>query len=210
MKYYFKAFGLSIQSEFPFQAIKSLEKGFFDINVIKGTQISALVNPHFKGIHFESSDTQFLLKIPNVANFLIENGNKITIDPFKEAEFREIELFFLGSAMSVILMQRGIIPFHGSAFEKDNKCIIISGRSGAGKSSLLRYFISEGYNALSDDVCALSVQNNKVIVTPSYPSSKIWEDVMDVFNLDKKNTKQIRPNIKKYNTIYQRILLNKP
>ncbi len=199
MKYYFKAFGLNIQSEFPFQGIKSPEKGIFDIDVIAGIVPSVLPHCNFKGINYQSNDLQFLLKVPNVADFLIENGNQIIVQPDKQAEFRELELFFLGSAISVLLMQRGIVPFHGSAFEKDNKCIIISGQSGAGKSSLLRYFITEGYRALSDDVCALSIDdNNKVCVFPSYPSSKIWEDIMDKFELQKEDKKQVRPNIRKY------------
>jgi len=198
MKYYFKVFGLNIRSEFPFHGIKKPEEGFFDVDVVEGATPFSLSNSNTIGISFESNDSQFLLKIPNVATFLVENGNKIIVQVDKQAEFREVELFFLGTAMSVVLMQRGIVPFHGSAFQKDNKCIIISGHSGAGKSSLLRYFITEGYKVLTDDVCALSINQNKVILTPSYPSSKIWEDVMDKFDLEKRNSEQVRPNIRKY------------
>jgi len=210
MKYYFKAFGLNIESEFPFQGIKIPEKGFFDIDVIKTSIPDHLESIEHKSVSFESNDKQFLLRIHNVATFLIENGKKVSIDPSPNAENREIELFFMGSAMAVILMQKGIVPFHGSAFEKNGKCIIISGHSGAGKSSLLRYFISEGYKALTDDVCALSVKNDKVILSPSYPSSKIWSDVMTAFNLEQNENKQIRPNINKYQQSFLENFYNKP
>jgi GTPase SAR1 family protein len=95
-------------------------------------------------------------------------------------------------------MQKGIIPFHGSAFVKNGKAIIISGNSGAGKSSLLRYFLNQGFKAITDDVCALSVINGKVIITPSYPSSKIWADILECFDLKKDETTRVRPNIDKY------------
>jgi len=208
MKYFFKAFGLNIQSEFPFQGIEIPEKGFFDIDVIEGEIPTELTNTKHKGLSFESNETEFLLKIPNVATFLIKEGNKIIISRGSEVENREIELFFLGSAMAVILMQRGIIPFHGSAFEKNGKCIIISGKSGAGKSTLLRYFLNEGYKALTDDVCALSMNNNKITITPSYPSSKIWEDIMKKYNLEKNNTNQVRPDIKKYKQSFENNFCN--
>ena len=198
MQYSLKAFGLNIQSDFPFRGIITDEKGFFDVKVLNKTVPENLEHVTFKGLSMESNHTEFLLKVPNVANFLITEGKTIHIDPSPLAEQREIELFFLGSAMAVVLMQRGIIPFHGSAFEKDGKAIIISGTSGAGKSSLLRFFLNEGYKALTDDVCALSIEDDKVIITPSFPSSKIWEDVMDVFSLEKSAEKQLRPSINKY------------
>ena len=198
MKSFFKAFGLNIQSEFPFQGIKIPEKGFFDISVNNDSIPASLKNIKYQGIAYESNDNQFLLTVPNVARFLIENGNKVSIEIDPVAKMHEVELFFMGSAMAVILMQRGIAPFHGSAFEKDGKCIIISGLSGAGKSSLLRFFITQGYKALTDDVCALSIKDNKIVISPSYPSSKIWADVMQAFNLEKTKYQQIRPNIEKY------------
>jgi len=198
MQYKFKAFGLNIISEFPFRALKADEKGISDI-IVKSSSILETINgPTYKGINIECNDSKFLLKIPNVANFLIINGNEVLINADPEAELREIELFFMGSVLSVILMQRNIIPFHGSAFEKEGKAVIITGNSGAGKSTLLRYFIAQGYKAISDDVCALSVRNDKVMLTPSYPSSKIWSDVMDEFDLIKKEEDQIRPEIEKY------------
>ena len=164
MNYFFKAFGLNIQSEFPFQGIEIPEKGFFDITVTKGKFTPYLQNPIVSGLSFESDYENMLLKIPKVANFLIKNGKEVIVDKFDSSEIREVELFFMGSVMAVILMQRGIIPFHGSAFEKNGKCIIISGNSGAGKSTLLRHFIDQGFRALTDDVCALSINNKKVII----------------------------------------------
>lgn len=198
MSYTFKAFGLNINSEFPFQGIEIPEKGFFDVEVINGMVPEQLNNRLHQGISFESNATEYILNVPSVAKYYIKEGQSITIEATPEAELREIELFFLGSAMAVLLMQRGIVPFHGSAFQKDDKCVIISGKSGAGKTTLLRYFINQGYKGLTDDVCALSVIDAKVRLTPSYPSSKIWGDVMKQYKINIDASKKIRPEIDKY------------
>ena len=198
MNYYLKAFDLVIKSEFPFQAISHLEKGFFDIEVVRGKVPDTLKESTYKGVNFENNAHSFLLRIPTVAKFLIQEGKRIVIDPLPQAENREIELFFLGSVMAVVLLQRDILPFHGSAFQKGDKCIIISGKSGAGKSTLLHHFVKQGYKALTDDVGALSVKDGQVVLTPSYPSSKIWNDIMDVYDYDEKDTLQVRPSIRKY------------
>lgn len=198
MNYTFKAFGLNIKSEFPFQGIEIPEKGFFDVDVSKGAVPDQLENSLHKGISFESNENEYILNVPTVAKYYIKEGKSVIIEAKEEAEIREIELFFLGSAMAVLLMQRGIVPFHGSAFQKDNKCVIISGKSGAGKTTLLRYFINQGYKALTDDVCALNVIDSKVMLTPSYPSSKIWADVMQQYKIDIDVSKKIRPEIDKY------------
>ena len=205
----FKAFGLNIISEFPFRALKADAKGIFDVTVKPAKLPTEPVGLNNKGVNIACNQTELFLQVPNVANFLIKNGNQVLIDVQPEAEFREVELFFMGSVLSVILMQRNIIPFHGSAFEKEGKAVIITGISGAGKSSLLRYFISQGYKAITDDVCALSEINNKVMLSPSYPYSKIWSDVMDEFGLLKKENNQIRPDIEKYSVSLKESFVNK-
>jgi len=198
MNYIFKAFDLIIKSEFPFQAISYLEKGFFDVEVKRGEVPEHLEQAEYTGVNFESNKKEFLLKIVNVADFFIREGKTVVVMPYEGAENREIELFFLGSVMAVVLLQRNILPFHGSAFQRDEECIIISGNSGAGKSTLLHHFVKQGYKALTDDVGALSIKDNKVVLTPSYPSSKIWNDVMKSYGYQEKDDLRVRPAIRKF------------
>ena len=75
----------------------------------------------------------------------------------KEADEDKIRLYILGTCMGALLMQRKILPLHGSAIAIDGKAYAFVGDSGAGKSTLASAFLSKGYKLLSDDVIAVSL-----------------------------------------------------
>ena len=59
--------------------------------------------------------------------------------------------------MGAILMQRRLLPLHGSAIAINGKAYAIVGDSGAGKSTLASAFLNKGYQLISDDVIAVSL-----------------------------------------------------
>ncbi len=200
---FYKAFGLNIKSEFPLRTASPVREGIFDVEFLRKEIPNSLQEATFKGVRMQANADEFLLDIPNIGVFLVENGKRVYLSPDNEAEDREIELFFLGSVMAAVLTQRGILPFHGSAFEKDGECIIISGHSGAGKSTLLRHFINLGFKAVSDDVSAIHLIEGKPFVIPSFPSSKMWSDVMKAYKIGRTKDAQLRPNIEKYSCSFK-------
>jgi hypothetical protein len=80
--------------------------------------------------------------------------------------------------MGAILLQRRILPLHGSAVAIGGKAYAIVGESGAGKSTLASAFLQQGYRLVSDDVIAVSGWRDETgpRVTPSYPQQKLWQD----------------------------------
>ncbi len=205
----YKAFGLNIKSEFPLRTVLAIEEGIFDVEFKKQRLPKTLSNPSFKGVRIQANSHQFLIDIPSIGIFLIEDGKRVFLSPEKGVEYKEIELFFLGSIMAVILTQRNILPFHGAAFEKDGSCVIISGSSGAGKSTLLRHFINLGFKAVSDDVSAIKLIDGKPFVIPSFPSSKIWINVMQAYQLTYTKEDRLRPDIEKYSYSFKDQFTNK-
>ena len=75
-----------------------------------------------------------------------------------------IRLYILGTCMGAILMQRKILPLHGSAIEIDGKAYAIVGDSGAGKSTLASAFLKQGYQLVSDDVIAVSLSQENLFL----------------------------------------------
>ena len=123
-----------------------------------------------------------MFEVPGVAVYLIQNGNKITFSPMTNVKENQLRLFLLGSCMGAILMQRRILPLHGSAIAINGKAYAIVGDSGAGKSTLASAFLNKGYQLLSDDVIPVTPTSDSIpFVTPAYPQQKLWRESLDQF-----------------------------
>ncbi|MFD1957532.1 hypothetical protein ACFSL6_26025 [Paenibacillus thailandensis] len=115
-------------------------------------------------------------RVPETALYRIAGGSRVEVTPWPGAEEARIRLYLLGSCMGALLMQRGILPLHGSAVVIEGKAYAIVGQSGAGKSTLAAAFASAGYPLVTDDVIAVSVSHAQEAskVYPSYPQQKLW------------------------------------
>ena len=100
---------------------------------------------------------QSFFKIEDTGLFLMEQGKRIVVSPQPGADEKKVRLFILGTCMAVIMMQRGILPLHGSAVVIDGWAYAFVGHSGAGKSTLSAALASRGYPLLTDDVVALDL-----------------------------------------------------
>ncbi|MED3789182.1 aldolase [Peribacillus frigoritolerans] len=140
-------------------------------------------------------DNMVLFRIINTATFCIQDGKRIIVSPMKRADEDKIRLFILGTCMGALLIQRKVIPLHGSAIEIKGKAYAIIGESGAGKSTLASAFLKRGYKLLSDDVIAVSFSENNIpYVTPAYPQQKLWDTSLKEFGM---NNNKYRPIIER-------------
>ena len=175
----YHVFGLLVESEL---ALPELIIGNFtpDVKVRFGKVNESIEKPLLSGICYKTDFQKFLLKVDGIAQYLVENGNLITIDRSEGGSDEEIRLFLLGSAFGALIHQRGILPLHGSAIVVDNHAIIFSGVSGAGKSTLAAGFVKRGYKLLADDVCVITLNEKGLpIAHPGYPQMKLWSDSLE-------------------------------
>ena len=156
---------------------------------------SGLEHSLFNGVAFQTNEESLWLNVPNVARYLISNGNRITIEPFAQSDEDSIRVFLLGSCMGALLMQRNLFLLHANAVKVGDHCISFSGASGAGKSTLAAAFLQQGYSILADDVCAIN-QNGDVL--PGFPQIKLWADVSRYMTIDTQSLRKIRPNLEKF------------
>lgn len=149
---------------------------------------------------FEANPSELLLKIKNVGNFLIRNGNEIVIEKEEGISEDTVRLYLFGSAVGGLLQQRGYLTLHASAIKTDKGAVLFAGDSGAGKSTTLQEFLRRGYKKLSDDTIALywNEEQKQVMCLPSYPQSKIWQKTADLFDHDTGGLRQIHPEFDKY------------
>lgn len=143
--------------------------------------------------YYEVRPGVFRLAVAGVAQYLVEEGNRISIEPLAGAPQEEIRLFLLGSAMGALLYQRGLFPLHGSAVETPWGAMIFVGAQGAGKSTLAAQFHHNGYRLLSDDVCAVVTRPEGLQVLPALARFRLCADAYErlgtpqgaSFNVDK-------------------------
>jgi hypothetical protein len=140
------------------------------------------------------------LDIPNVAHFLIENGNRITYQRASGCDDETLKLFILGSCMGALLQQRGFIVLHGNAVSVDQQtCSIFVGDRGAGKSTMAGWHYVNQAWVLADDVCAVFFDTDgRPMVTPSFPQIKLWQESADLLGIDTSTLSQVRSGFHKF------------
>jgi len=198
--FYYRLYGLSIASEVEcpvLPPITSPEE--IDVEIRYGKVIDVnLKEKEIWGFHVENQKDITLL-IRGAGNFAISYGRKIVIEKAPEADESLVRIFLLGTAMGVLLHQRGFLPLHGNGIVHDGYCTAILGHSGMGKSTLAAAFRSRGYKLLSDDVCALKIRTEATpIVYPGIPRINLWHDSIEKVGADPKKMEQIHSGEEKF------------
>lgn len=185
LKTYYKAFGLQIESEYALPELSvSKQSEMVDVK-IEMKDLTSVWLQHQKESNLVIDNRNVMFQIANTATYFVKDGKTIIVSPADGADERKVRLFILGTCMGIILMQRNILPLHGSAVSINGYVYAIVGESGAGKSTLASALIKKGYPLLSDDVIAVSLdEDNFPIVTPSYPQQKLWQESLDHFGMN--------------------------
>lgn len=111
------------------------------------------------------------------ALFILTEGREVFIQPSEAQDMGQIRLYILGTVLSVLLYQRGILSLHGSAMAIGDQVIGVIAPSGSGKSTTAAALYKKGYRLLSDDAIPIFYQNDQYVVYPGYPRLKISDEV---------------------------------
>ncbi len=196
--YKYKVFGLNITSDMELNELLPAE-GETDVEIIKGKVPEELNNPYEKNDFFQASKKEFLFKVSDIAWFYVSNGNKIVVETIEGASDATVRVFLLAIAFCTLLLQRGILPMHGSALVVDGKGVIITGASGSGKSSLSNALLQKGYSFLADDLSPLDFYDDGSIwLLPAFPQQKLCKDTADNMGLDVRHLSRVEADLDKY------------
>jgi len=175
--YRYGIYGLSVRSDFPLPELPEHEdRGDPDIEIRVGRLPAGKEKD---GLNVGPDGA--LLQIADIASYLIRDGQEIVVDPQPRAAQRNVRLYLLGSAMGVLLLQRGLFPLHANAVEIEGKAIAFMGESGAGKSTLAAWLHDTGHRVIADDVCALrfDAERSQTMVHPGMPRIRLWKDALE-------------------------------
>lgn len=168
-------FGLRVASELPLPDLALAgSEGAPDVAIRVGT----VAGPAKDGVLPVPDGA--VLTVPGVAQFAVTLGREITIDPDPAAQPADIRLYLLGSAMGLLLYQRGLMPLHANAVVVDGQAVAFAGPSGAGKSTLAAWLVARGMPLLTDDVCVIDRQSDaSPMVLPGPRRVRLWRDAIE-------------------------------
>lgn len=180
-KHLYRAFGLSIASDLPLPELIPCDPNEkVDAEIIQ-EDLNRLWEQHARPSRsFVYLDHAVMFQVPGTAIFCIQDGRSILVSPRAGSDVDKIRLYILGTCMGILLMQKRILPLHGSAIAIDGKAYAFVGDSGAGKSTLATLLLRQGHQLLSDDLIAVAMSGDQLpMVSSSYPQQKLWQESMD-------------------------------
>ena len=135
------------------------------------------------------------LHIKDVVWIHIFNGTNITVELFDNADLQTVCLFLFGSGIGALAHQQGKSIIHGNTIQTKNGCIVFTGDSGAGKSTISTAMYTRGHSFVADDLAVITTDFE---VEPGIPRLKIWQDTAQKLNINTENLDKIRLLVDKY------------
>jgi energy-coupling factor transporter ATP-binding protein EcfA2 len=197
--YYYWAYGMHIRSELEVPEMLPFRGSDTDLYIRLGKAPDTIPDPPLKVIgSMQMSAKHYRLELP-ICTYYVREGQEITIDIKPNADDKSVRLFLLANAMAAALHQRQQVALHAGAVVTDRGLVVVSGHSGAGKSTTISALRQKGFAAFADDVVIVSQQADKLIGTASYPIVKLWGDSIEKLQLGEiKEESRIREHVPKY------------
>lgn len=174
--YRYSAYGLTICAALPLPELQPSSGTDADV-VVRFDRLdwSPGDGSNWKSFEVDRDDVYLYWKA--VGKFLIRSGKEIIIDPLPDTTDALIRLPLLGSALAVILHQRGVLVLHASAVAIHDCAAVFIGPKGQGKSTMAATLCSRGHQLLADDVTAINIQSiENPIVLPGFPQIKLYPE----------------------------------
>ena len=149
------------------------------------------------GPTWQMADDRFLLRIPDIARFLLTGGRDIAFDMENGRAPDEAAPFLLGTVFGILLHQRRRIVLHASAVCVGGKAVLFCGPAGAGKSTLAASLMQRGYPSVADDLCGIDL-NPAPMVHPDGRRLKLWAEAIARLDLGASQGELVRHGVRKY------------
>ncbi len=151
------------------------------------------------GPTWQRAGNRFLLRIPNIARFLLEEGRSIAFEAEDAATPQDISVFLSGSVFGILLHQRNHLVLHASAVLAGGKAVLFCGVSGAGKSTLAAALVERGYPLVADDQCAIELGEDGIPHTHADGRLlRLWERSIAELGLDSRRGDPMRNRLRKF------------
>lgn len=197
---FYRISGLSVASEIALPGVIAGAPGLApQVTIRRGHVPQELPHAGASGPTWQIAGGQFLLRVPDIARFLLVDGDEIVVEPETAAGEADVPIFILGTVFGILLHQREQIVLHASAVRVAGKAVLFCGSSGAGKSTLAAALAQRGYPLVTDDFCTVVVNGAATpAVHPDGRQLKLWAQAIDRLDLAQQRGERVRSCLEKY------------
>lgn len=174
--YQYYIYGLGIHSEIKLYNLEEQEVKK-DVLIHYGEVSEEIVRYTKEGLNSSMSLTRVWFR-NDVGHFVITSGNDILVQPSDSVGENDLASFVLGWGLSFLFQMRGFSAIHSSAVEIQNQAVLISGVSGAGKSTIALSLIHAGYRYLADDIVMVNPRED-MLIQPAFPQQKVCRNIAE-------------------------------
>jgi len=197
---FYRVCGLSVSSDITLPGLIAGSAGSApQVTIRCGPVPESLPGASASGPTWQVAGKRFLLRIPDIARFLLNDGREIVFSPESDETAADIPIFILGTVFGILLHQREQIVLHASAVRVNGKAVLFCGSSGAGKSTLAAALAQRGYPLVTDDFCTLTIDGaGAPLVYPDGRQLKLWAQAIDRLDLAQSRGERVRKTIEKF------------
>jgi hypothetical protein len=138
-------------------------------------QVADLAGAPHAGVLWRAAPGRLLLEVPDVARYLVSDGNLVEVDPGDGAA-GEVRRFLRMTPAAALYLQRGIPVLHAAVVaDAAGSAVMLAGVSGAGKSVLLATLVKRGWGLVTDDLAPVTLDGDQVpVAVPTWPEVTPW------------------------------------
>lgn len=197
----FKIFGLEVDCDQVIQGFPVTSRAIAkpDITIIHGPTPGILPEATYEGAWHQTTDVEFLLTVPHVARYHVQNGQTVTVETFPKSDSSTVALFLQTSVMVALLHQRRIMPLRACAIETPQGAALLTGLSGSGKSTITAALINRGHRLIADGIAAIFLDEaENPVVLPAFPQIHLWLESLINLQINPDNLHRVRPELDKF------------
>lgn len=200
MPHYYRVFGQCVASDFACPELLPIESAAApDILFRNGEVPESLEDPADSGARWQTLPGLYLLNLPRLARYLVRDGREIVIQSQPNVSDDSIRTFLLSTCLAILLHQRRLFAIHCSGIHTAGGAVLFSGNSGMGKSTLVSAFLERGYKILSDDMLALTFNDQgQVMALPGFPQVKLWADSARALGRSTDGLRRVTPEYERF------------
>ena len=171
----FRAFGLTIRSEFACPGTWAEPDASDDEVRVEGGEVAATLGPSaVHGHRFESVPGELVLRTLTIADFQVSGGARVRVQPKPDADPTSIADLITGWCAGSLLLQREVLALHAATIDTPTGAVAFCGDSGVGKSTLVGLLLQRGLRAIDDNIAALRLApQGPIAVQPGLGSIRL-------------------------------------